>query len=283
MRMLATVAATLIVALPATTAPAPPVEVMVLGSYHFANAGADMFNVAADDVLAPRRQAELDEVVAALAAWKPDRVVVERQRPAPFVVEQFRDFTPAALASQRNEIVQIGFRLAHRLGHADVYGFDEQPGDGEPDYFPFEPVAAFAASHGMQPDLDALMATFAERTEAQSRAQQTESVAGLLLFENDPVRNAADHARGYYGLLRFGDADSQPGAVLNGMWYLRNAKMFAKLGLIAKPGERVVVLVGSGHKYWLDHFAATTPGFRRIDPRPFLERAARRSVRRTSP
>ena len=54
---------------------------------------------------------------------------------------------------------------------------------------------------------------------------------------------------------------------------MRNAKMFAKIGLIAKPGERVLVLVGSGHKYWLDHFAATTPGFTSVDPRAYLKKA----------
>ncbi len=54
------------------------------------------------------------------------------------------------------------------------------------------------------------------------------------------------------------------------MWYLRNAKMFGKLTNIAKPGDRVLVVVGSGHAYWLRHFAGSTPGFRTVDPVPFL-------------
>jgi hypothetical protein len=54
------------------------------------------------------------------------------------------------------------------------------------------------------------------------------------------------------------------------MWYLRNAKMFSKLTLIARPGDRVLVLVGAGHAYWLRHFVETTPGFRLADPRPYL-------------
>jgi hypothetical protein len=55
---------------------------------------------------------------------------------------------------------------------------------------------------------------------------------------------------------------------------MRNAKMFAKIALIAEPGDRLLVLVGSGHRYWLTHFAENSPGFTSIDPRPWLQRAA---------
>ena len=60
------------------------------------------------------------------------------------------------------------------------------------------------------------------------------------------------------------------------MWYLRNAKIFAKLMTVARPGDRVLIVYGSGHNYWLRHFASTTPGYRNVDPTPYLTRAARR-------
>ena len=41
-------------------------EVLVLGVYHMANPGRDIFNMQADDVLAPKRQAEIAQVIAAL-------------------------------------------------------------------------------------------------------------------------------------------------------------------------------------------------------------------------
>ena len=63
--------------------------------------------------------------------------------------------------------------------------------------------------------------------------------------------------------------------MLNAMWYLRNAKMFAKLALIAEPGERVLVIVGSGHKVWLDHLVEHTPGFIEVSPVPYLQMAER--------
>src|SRR2546428_4589717 len=41
-------------------------EVLVLGVYHMSNPGHDIFNMQADDVLAPKRQAEITQVMAAL-------------------------------------------------------------------------------------------------------------------------------------------------------------------------------------------------------------------------
>jgi hypothetical protein len=52
---------------PAATPAAPArAEVLVLGTYHMANPGRDIFNMQADDVLAPKRQTEIAEVVAVL-------------------------------------------------------------------------------------------------------------------------------------------------------------------------------------------------------------------------
>ena len=66
MRIVSLVAVALIAASPAAAA---DTAVMVLGTYHFSNAGLDKANVKADDVTAPARQAELERLTTALAAW----------------------------------------------------------------------------------------------------------------------------------------------------------------------------------------------------------------------
>ena len=100
-------AAVLLVSLAAPVAAAPaPVEVMVLGTYHFGNPGLDLNNMKVDSVLTPKRQAELDRVAKALATFKPTRVMVEMQSEAPeFAVAEYRRFDDAMLAAQANEIV----------------------------------------------------------------------------------------------------------------------------------------------------------------------------------
>jgi Family of unknown function (DUF5694) len=254
--------------------PAPPVEVMVLGTYHFGNPGRDLHNIKTEDVTAPKRQQEIAAIARALESFRPTRILVERVVASPDLVDpKFAAFTPAALLSNPDERVQIGYRLAHQLKHGKVYGIDEQPGPGEPDYFPFGKVAAFAKANGMQPRIDSLMAQGAAITRNIEAKQASASVAELLIDQNDPA-GAASRIDIYYGLLAVGDADQQPGADLNAMWYLRNAKIFAKLIKVAQPGDRLLVVYGSGHNYWLRHFASSTPGFVNVDPMPYLKRAA---------
>jgi hypothetical protein len=77
---------------------AEPVQVMVLGTYHFANPGQDINNVKADDVLKPRRQMELEALAAAVASFRPTKVMVERVARTPDVIDpQFASFTPDKL------------------------------------------------------------------------------------------------------------------------------------------------------------------------------------------
>lgn len=244
-----------------------------MGPIIWGNPGRDIVNVAADDVTSTTRQREIAAVTEALAGWKPTKILIEREQAAPFTVPDYRSFTTERLATDRNEIVQIGYRLAHRMGHKDVYAFDENGGPGEPDYFPFDKVEAYAKAHGSEARLAAILDYFGKGAKTFSDAQPTTSVARLLALYNDPSRYVAEHEQGYLTLLSFGNGENQPGAELNAYWYMRNAKMFAKAGLIAEPGDRLLILVGAGHAYWLNDFAAHTPGYVRVDPVPLLRTA----------
>ena len=252
---------------------APPVEVMVLGTYHFANPGRDLNNIKVDSVLTPSRQAELARVAKAIASFRPTHVMVEMQSEAPdLAVAEFARFDDVMLAKDANEIVQIGYRIARDAGLATVNGIDEQPKPGEPDYFPFDKVQEAAAKFGQAAALEATNVPVAEAVKAFDAAQATHSVGELLTQMNTPGTPFTDMSS-YYGMLAIGDHDNQAGADLNAAWYLRNAKIFGKLMSIVKPGDRVLVVYGAGHGYWLRHFASETPGFRYVDPRPYLARA----------
>jgi hypothetical protein len=268
----AIVAALLPVAAVAADAPAP-VQVMVLGTYHFGNPGLDLNNVKVDSVLTPARQAELAAVARALAEFKPTHVMVEMQSDAPdFAVAEYARFNDAMLASQANEIVQIGYRTARTAGLRTVNGIDEQPKAGEPDYFPYDKVEAAAAKFGQTALLTAANAPIAPWMQAFEAAQKTHSVAQLLAMMNTPGTPVSGMAF-YYDILPLGDADDQAGADLNAAWYLRNAKIFGKAMHVAKPGDRVLIVYGAGHGFWLRHFAQNVPGYALVDPLPYLARA----------
>ena len=275
--MMLTMLATAAAAVTPAPAPAPhpaPVQVMVLGTYHFGNPGRDKVNVHVDDVTTPQRQRELEALADAVATFRPTRVMVEVQRPGPtHDVTDFATFSPARLRTDRDETTQIGYRVAARVGLRAVQGIDEQPAKGEPDYFPIDRVERYAKANGEQRFLDAAFATVQASARTFETEQPTTSIPKMLIRYNDPSTPMGGQDL-YYSLLRFGDGEDQPGADLNAMWYLRNAKIFAKLVNVARPGDRILVVYGAGHGYWLRHFAATTPGYSSVDVRPYLQTAA---------
>jgi hypothetical protein len=107
--------------------PAPPAaraEVLVLGVYHMANPGRDIHNMRSDDVLAPKRQAEIGQLVEVLKRFRPTRVAVERDAFDSRIAKDYADYVAGSHELSRNEVEQIGFRVARELGHKAVYPVD---------------------------------------------------------------------------------------------------------------------------------------------------------------
>lgn len=273
--MLKILAVLAVLALPTAVlaqAPTPePVEVMILGTYHFNNPGQDLHNARIDSVLTPDKQAQLEIVAESLARFQPTAVAVERvaSDQTTMLDHRYPAFTPADLLTNADERVQIGYRLAHRMGLARVYAIDEQAGDGEPTYFPFEAVDSWASANGGAEALAAMHATIAAKVADLERRQRTQDIGSILAFMNGPETAAEDKAF-HYDLMQFGAGDAQPGAVLNGRWFTRNAEIFARLLQAAEPGDRIVVLYGAGHASWLRDMVQATPGFRLVEPDDYL-------------
>jgi len=142
--------------------PAPtPTQVMIVGTFHLDNPGRDVFNVQVDDVFAKKRQAELADIAAGLARFAPTDVMVEW--PQATTDEQYASYRAGKLPPSRNEVVQLGFRLAALRKLERVHGIDVA---GE---FPFDPVKAYAGSHGMAPRLDASLAGAGKEVQALSK------------------------------------------------------------------------------------------------------------------
>lgn len=265
------VALTLPTAAMAQTPEPEPIEVMILGTYHFGNPGQDLHNARIDSVLTPDKQAQLEVVAGGLARFRPTAVAVERVAAdqSTLLDHRYPAFTVADLLTNPDERVQIGYRLAHRLGLTRVYAIDEQAGEDEPTYFPYEAVHDWAEANGRAADLMAMHALIAAKVADLEQRQRTRNVGSILAFMNGPEPAAEDKAF-HYALMQFGAGDGQPGAVLNGRWFTRNAEIFARLMQAAEPGDRIVVVYGAGHASWLRDMVSTTPGFRLVEPDDYL-------------
>lgn len=243
----------------------PPVEVIILGTFHFDNPGLDVANMQIDDVLAPKRQTEIGQVLDGLARFNPTKIAVESQRrqPGTTLSERYPLYRAGKMDPSRSETVQIGFALAKRLGHENIHAVDVS-GD-----FPFEAVMAYAKRSGREAQLGASIAMIQSWTAKLSNQLKTQSIGRVLRDFNEPEAIAQDNAF-YLDLLRYGAIDEQPGADLVSSWYKRNFQICARIAQAAAPGDRILVVYGSGHAYLLRHCLGGIPGFKILEANDYL-------------
>jgi len=231
-------------------------EVLVLGLYHMANPGRDIFNTKADDVFAPKRQAEIAEVIAALKKFNPTKIAVEADVYSDRISKRYDDYVAGKYELTRNETDQIGLRLAKELGLKTVYAVDV---DGE---FPFQRIVDYAKASGRSKELDALMAEIGDMVKAQNAYLASHTVLETLLYMNADAKVAQDVGF-YYREASFGEAGDWAGADLLAEWYKRNIRIFSNVvRLAASPDDRVLVIYGAGHLGWLQHDVASDPDLR---------------------
>ena len=262
-----------------TSAPSPApsdpnaIEVMILGTFHMDNPGADLNNNKVDPVTTPTKQAELQRVADALARFKPTAIAVERVAAdqASMLDHRYPEFKPANLLTEGDERVQLGYRLAAQLRLDRVYGIDEQDHDGEISYFPYELVDTWATAHGRANDLQSMSSGIQKQLADFETRQKTDSIGRLLSSYNAPDGLMSEGGNGFYmSIMKFGAGAEQPGAILNGRWYTRNAVIFSKLLQVAHPGDRIIVIYGAGHSYWLRHLVKQMPGFKLVEAADYL-------------
>lgn len=256
-RFIYIVALTLGAVLPAASQQSPArAEVLVLGVYHMANPGRDVFNMQADDVLSLKRQAEIAQVIAALGKFRPTKIVVEGDVGDDRIPKRYGDYLAGKHELSRNEIEQIGFRLAKELGHKTVYSADV---DGE---FPWQRIVNFAKASGRAKELDAIMGEIGDMVKAQGAYLASHTVLETLLYMNADAKVAEDVGF-YYREARFGEPGDYAGADLVSDWFRRNMRIYTNVvKLVDSPAERVLVVFGAGHLGWLQHDFASNPELR---------------------
>lgn len=211
-------------------------------------------------MLTPQRQAELQALAAGLARFAPTVVAVEWSKE--YANERYAAYKAGGTPS-RNEVEQIGFRLAALRQLDKVHGIDV---DGE---FPYEKMANWAEKNGMADRLaasrkaiDAIVGDITER-------QKTHTLGDVLKHINSVEYVKASNF--FYGdAMRYGHGDEQPGPQLIAAWARRNYLICGRLVQVLKPGDRAVVVYGAGHTHLLRQCLADVPGVQVVDPTTYF-------------
>jgi hypothetical protein len=240
-----------------------PSQVLILGTYHFANPGLDVVQTEVPDVLEPGKQDEIARVVEALARFRPSKVAVEHVPSDGSRLDSlYRAYRAGEHALTRNETQQLGFRLAARFDLEGVQPFDH-PGE-----FPFGAVMEYAGRN--DPAFAQMVMSEIQRiTDETNRRHRELTIGEILRAMNDPGELAAGHAM-YLEFARVGAEDGYVGADLLSKWYERNIRMFATLTAVTAPGNRVLVIVGNGHAPILRELVAADARMELVDPLGYL-------------
>jgi len=198
-----------------------------------------MFNLKADDVLAPKRQAEIREVLNVLARYRPTKIAIEADSDSR-KIKQYQDYLVGKYELGRDERDQIGFQLGKELNLPKIYGIDA---DGD---FPFPPLQDYAKAHGREKDLESLMEQGGKTVQDENEFLKSHSVLEMLLRMNSShaVRRGL---AGYAMFAHFGEEYNYAGANLLTEWYRRNIRIHTHLVNVIEPGDRVFVVFGAGH------------------------------------
>lgn len=231
----------------ATPVAEPLARVMLLGLFHFDNPGRDAVKFQPVDVTTPEHQAYLVGLSERLARFAPTRVLLEYPPARDEVMNQrYSDFLAGRFELGRNEIYQLGFRVARLMGHPRVHGIDAQAPPAEIKLWSY----LSEQPEGLGP-LEKMIAAESERQQRMHRALTLREILALGNSVEEDRRN-----KGFYMLL---NPVAAAGGLFHGAdasadWWHRNLRMYALIQEHARPGERVLVIAGSGHTAILRDF-----------------------------
>lgn len=229
-------------------------EIAIVGTFHF----PDRF-----DIFSEKVQKEIEAFVEKMAKWRPDAVAIELPMREQEKIEAFyRGFSEEDTVFPRsygtlvtfgheselttlNEAVQVGFRLAKKLGHSKVYGIDED--------MELSDELAATVSDAVEKPFAALMQYQEDVYECSEK-----TVSALYRIHNDPQFLALDHAM-YLSINAVNKGDYE-GARFAAQWYERNLKIFSNLQNLCADKARVLVLIGSSHAAILKELVRGYPG-----------------------
>lgn len=257
-------------------------RVLLLGTNH-------LDSPRVEGVLSAERQREFEELITRLADWAPDGVCVERSHRHQDHVDDIycdyetgdRDYAEQTTfesprtglddpeATCQSEVVQIGFRLAERLGHDRVHAVDY--------------MMDMAAHLDRDVDGEWLQAQVAAGSEKLPASLAPESHDHVEVWGDSAVteflacHNREQHLRAndraQFTAAFGGPEERYVGSRLLTGWYERNLKITENLRLVAgeTDADRLLLVVGVGHVHVLRHLLDNVSLLCPVSPLPVLE------------
>lgn len=226
-------------------------KVFLLGVFHFHNPGLDLVKTKDTDILSPKCQEEIQDVVNIIAKTKPNKIFFEASLSYQKKMDSlYKSYLAGGLKDDKDETTQVGFRLMKQLGLNKSYCVDA---NGE---FPADSLMATWQTNGQQTYFDEFMAVIkGYEIEANKQIASGMSIKERLRLINENSERQKDLAF-YSGtsVMKAGKQGNFIGADLATEWYKRNIRIYSNiLRELETNDETIFVMFGAGHQAILEH------------------------------
>lgn len=241
-------------------------QVLLVGSFHFAYYGMDAHKTKEENkipILGEKGQREVEELVAYIDRFKPNKIVVEGGRNSGYILRRYERYLADPTTQRANEIDQIAFRLMKKHQLDTLYGVDSGT--------LMRGLYYHKDSTVLRPILDSIFTDwdfssdekyslrYNEWYEKEDEIAAKASLLDYFKFMND--KKIVDRGWGAYlvGDFKNGTYEGADATALH--WYARNLRIFRNIQNVTEPGDRILVIFGAGHMTILDNLFDATPEY----------------------
>ena len=257
----------------------PKPQVLLLGVFHFAGEQVDAHTTPENmpvDMLSPKRQQEITALVEKLAAFKPTKIAIElppqyRRAYDSLYRAWCRKTLKAMPAFLADEKVQLAFRLAKRMGLTTLY-----PVDAQAFRFRLSPADSLLTYEKYKdqviPDNDDWDQRYALESRHDDTLKFRLPLKDYLRYLNDPEKQAKTVGRWLITTSRGTNIEPIGADGFITRYFNRNVRIYSNIQrIIDSPNDRVLVIYGATHMYFLKTIFAASPQYRLNDITPYLK------------
>lgn len=248
-------------------------EILLIGTFHFHNPGADIAKTDKFNVLTEGAQKELQIIAERIKDFAPDKIFVEWDFNDAdaldslynlYLNNNYFDYVnkkyPKSTFYKENEIFQLAFRAAKLSGNKKVYGIDVQTD------FSFDSLL-LAIDRANQTELkDRIFNRVKEFEQIDNENRKRYSLTKLILECNKQGNRDFDLGSYITMFNTAGKYDDFTWPALVANWYKRNLLMYSFVQkLTEKNDDKIVVLLGASHIALLKQFADLDENFKVVE------------------
>lgn len=252
-----------------------PVEIMTLGTFHFAYPNQDVFQTSEEDqidVLKEPWQSEIIAIAKAIEEFKPTIIAIERDPSRQqFTDSLYKEYRGGRWDLTKSEIYQLGFRIAANRGLDKVYCVDDMGKH-------YTEILEIFGNETRMGAFEDFYMNSPHRQYSEARMDGKEKVSSIteeLAYVNQ--QEIINKSLSYYLFHPF-QYEEEPGDFTGvdfetGRWFNRNLRIFRNVQRIpVEPDDRILLIIGSEHLNLLNYFFEISAEYRFVSPLPYLEK-----------